>query len=267
MPERGGAHRRGPRTLDRSRLDRSADHRDPPLAGSVAVITGAGGGVGGAIARAFAQHGATLCLIGRRVEALQAVVRTARPRGQPTLRYVADVGRAADVDSVVDRISRDVGRVDFLVHSAGVIALGGVEEATLEDLDRQYDTNIRGPYLLTKRLLPFLKTRRGQVVFINSTAGLVARAGVSQYAATKHGLRALAESLREEVNPSGVRVLSVFLGRTATAMQVAVHAAEGRPYEPERLVQPEDVAAIVLSALSLPRTAEVTEIRIRPMQP
>jgi NADP-dependent 3-hydroxy acid dehydrogenase YdfG len=265
MPQRGRDRQRGPRALDRSRLDRPSDHRLPPLAGAVAVITGAGGGVGGAIARALAERGATLCLIGRTVETLEVAARPARTR-QSTFHYVADVGRTAEVDSVVDKISREVGRVDFLVHSAGVIALGGVEEAALEDLDRQYDTNIRGPYLLTKRLLPFLKARQGQVVFINSTAGLVARAGVSQYAATKHGLRALAESLREEVNPSGVRVLSIFLGRTATAMQVTVHATEGRPYEPERLVQPEDVAAIVLSALSLPRTAEVTEIRIRPMQ-
>jgi NADP-dependent 3-hydroxy acid dehydrogenase YdfG len=105
------------------------------------------------------------------------------------------------------------------------------------------------------------------VVFINSTAGLVARAGVAQYAATKHALRAMADSLREEVNADGVRVLSVFLGRTATPLQAALHEREGRRYRPERLVQPADVASLVVHALTLPRTAEVTDLTIRPLSP
>jgi NAD(P)-dependent dehydrogenase (short-subunit alcohol dehydrogenase family) len=180
--------------------------------------------------------------------------------------YAADVGRATDIDGVAAKLRADFAQADLLVHCAGAIALGTVEEAQVQDLDRQYETNVRGPFLLTKALLPLLKVREGQVVFVNSTAGLVARAGVSHYAASKHALRALAESLREEVNPDGVRVLSVFLGRTATPMQAGLHEAEGKPYAPERLIQPDDVASIVLCALSLPRTAEVTEIRVRPMK-
>ena len=100
---------------------------------------------------------------------------------------------------------------------------------------------------------------------MNSTAGLTARANVSQYAATKHALKAVADSLREEVNADGVRVLSLFLGRTASAMQEFVHDVEGKPYRPDRLIQPDDVAAMILHALSLPHTAEVTEIRMRPL--
>ena len=111
-----------------------------------------------------------------------------------------------------------------------------------------------------------LKLRCGQVVFVNSSAGLTARAGVGQYAATKHALRAVADSFREEVNADGLRVLSVFLGRTATPMQEAVHKMEGKAYYPERLMQAEDVAAVVVNALSLPRTAEVTDIYARPMK-
>jgi short-subunit dehydrogenase len=88
---------------------------------------------------------------------------------------------------------------------------------------------------------------------------------VGQYAATKHALKAIADCLREEVNPKGVRVLTVYLGRTATAMQEAVHRQEGRVYRPETLLQPEDVATMVVQALMLPYTAEVTDISIRPM--
>jgi NADP-dependent 3-hydroxy acid dehydrogenase YdfG len=95
---------------------------------------------------------------------------------------------------------------------------------------------------------------------------LVARANTAQYAATQAGLRALATSLRDEVNPAGIRVTTVFPGRTATPRQAMIHDWEGKEYQPERLLQPEDVAAIVVAAVGLPRTAEVTEISIRPMQ-
>ncbi len=110
-----------------------------------------------------------------------------------------------------------------------------------------------------------MNTRRGQIVFVNSSAGLVARANVGQYAASKHALKAVTDSLREEVNGRGLRVLSLYLGRTATPMQAAVHKMEKRNYRPERYLQPEDVAAMVLCALQLPRSAEVTDISMRPM--
>jgi NADP-dependent 3-hydroxy acid dehydrogenase YdfG len=121
--------------------------------------------------------------------------------------------------------------------------------------------------VLTRLCLPALRASHGQVVFVNSTQGIAAGRGVGAYAASKHALRALADSLRQEVNADGVRVLSVYPGRTATPLQAAVFAAEGRAYAPEALMQPEDVAAMVLAAVTLPRTAEVTEIMMRPMRP
>src|SRR5205823_14512582 len=114
-------------------------------------------------------------------------------------------------------------------------------------------------------MLPMLRASRGQVVFVNSSSGIRAKPFSSQYDATKHALRALADSLRDEVNGDGIRVLSVYLGRTASEMQARIHATTNKPYRPELLLQPEDIAAIVLSALSLPRTAEVTDMHIRPM--
>ena len=155
--------------------------------------------------------------------------------------------------------------VDILVHAAGVLWHGPMEQATASQLDSHYRTNVRAPYVLTQGLLPALKARQGQVLFVNSTAGLSAKANVGQYAASKHALKALADSLREEVNPAGVRVLSLFLGRTASPMQAAVHAHEGRPYRPELLMQPDDVAAVALHALASPRGLEITDISLRPM--
>jgi NADP-dependent 3-hydroxy acid dehydrogenase YdfG len=110
-----------------------------------------------------------------------------------------------------------------------------------------------------------LVSSKGQVVFINSSLGLKARAGVSQYAATKHALKAVADSLRDECNASGVRVCSLYLGATATPMQAAIRAKQFREYKPQRLLQPDDVASLVISVLALPRTAEVTDIMVRPM--
>jgi len=121
--------------------------------------------------------------------------------------------------------------------------------------------------MLTQQLLPLLAAAHGQVVFINSSVGLTAkRPEIGQYAATKHALRAIADCLREEVNSNGIRVLTVYLGRTATPMQEVLHRLEGVPYNPEALLQPEDVASVVVHALMLPRTAEVTDISIRPMR-
>lgn len=232
----------------------------------VAVITGASSGVGKAIARALAEEGMALGLVGRDLDRLRAVAEAAQDAGSPVRCYAADLAQDGDIAELSEDLRRDWPSVDVLVHSAGVFSLGRIEEAMVAEFDHQYRVNVRAPYLLTQRLLPLVSACAGQVVFINSSAGLTARAGVGQYAATKHALKAVADSVRDEVNDAGVRVLTVFLGRTATPMQAAIHDLEGKAYEPEHLVQPEDVASIVVHALGLPRTAEVTEISIRPLR-
>ena len=234
------------------------------LHGRIAVVTGAGGGIGGAIARALAAQGATVWLIGRKRQRLHEV---AESFGEPSLAVVhpADLTDDDDVAGLGARLAREPGRVDVLVHAAGIIELADVERAEVETFDAQYRTNTRAPYVVTRALLPLLRSCRGQIVFVNSTSGIRAVRGQSQYAASKHALRAMADSLRDEVNADGIRVLTIFPGRTATPMQAALHELETQPYRPERLVQPADVATMVMAALTLPATAEVTEIRIRPL--
>jgi NADP-dependent 3-hydroxy acid dehydrogenase YdfG len=238
-----------------------------PLDGQVAVVAGASGGVGAAIALALAGAGATLCLVGRRRDPLDALARRAAALPGRALVQTADLTVDEEIDALRAGVERELGRVDVLVHAAGVIALGPHASGAVDDLDRQYRTNVRAPYALTQALLPALTRQQGQVIFLNSTLGFETRPGTGQYASSKHGLRALADALRQEVNADGVRVTTIYLGRTASAMQAGVMAQEGRPYRPERLIQPDDVAAMVLAAVLLPRTAEVTEIRIRPMSP
>jgi NADP-dependent 3-hydroxy acid dehydrogenase YdfG len=228
-----------------------------------AVITGASSGVGRAIALRLAAEGVALCLVGRRLETLNEVANSARSESH-VLTYQTDLTLDENIRELTAYIRREFEHIDLLVHSAGVISLGTIETAPVADLDWQYRINVRAPFALTQALLPALRAARGQIVFINSTLALGAKANAGQYAATKHALKAIADSLREEVNADGLRVLSVFLGRTATSMQAAVHEIEQRQYRPELLLQPEDVAEVVINTLSLPRTNEVTEIRIRP---
>ncbi len=231
----------------------------------IAVITGASSGVGKAIALSLGAQGATLCLVGRKLETLETVAESVRPTASRVLCYRADLSLDQDIMELKERLQKDCGQIDVLVHSAGIISLSQLDAAHVEDFDLQYRINVRAPYVLTQALLPMLRLCTGQIVFINSSVGLNAKANVGQYAATKHALRAIADSLRDEVNAEGLRVLSVYLGRTASFMQAAIHEMEGRVYQPERLIQPEDVAAVVMNALSLPQTAEVTDISIRPL--
>lgn len=236
------------------------------LTGCTALVTGASSGIGKAIALALAAQGVDLCLIGRNRDALDGVSQAAQAQGIRATVYPLDLERDEDIRQLKAQLEHDSRPVDILIHSAGILITGRWNESRIEDFDRQYYINVRAPYLLTQTLLPELIERQGQIVFVNSTAGKNARGGVGQYAATKHALLALADSLREEVNPLGVRVLTVYPGRTASPMQAALFAEEGREYRPERLLQPEDVAAAVVNALLLPKTAEVTDLHIRPFQ-
>lgn len=233
----------------------------------VAVVTGASSGIGKSLALTLASEGCRLCLIGRDAQRLRQVAEQACTSGSQALIFQADLIILEQIVQLRENIERHYDRVDVLAHCAGVISYGVLETAELSELDKQYAVNMRAPYALTKTLLPLIKKSQGQIVIINTTVALNnPQAIVGQYAASKYALRAFADSLRNEVNPHGVRVLSVYPGRTATPMQEKVHEMEGLTYNPSDLLHSDDVASIVVSALRMPRTAEVTDITIRSMQ-
>jgi NADP-dependent 3-hydroxy acid dehydrogenase YdfG len=223
----------------------------------VAIVTGASSGIGLAIATALMRAGARVACVSRHPASFN-------PDG-PALPIAADLTDDTSVENLLHVVHREFTRVDVLVHSAGTITLGRVQDLDASSLDAQYRLNLRAPYVITRALLPLLVAARGQIVFINSSAGLAARAGTSQYAASKHALKAFADGLRDEVHRDGVRVLSIYPGRTATPMQERVTRMEGGAYSPASCLQPEDVAATVMHALALPAHAEVKDISIRPM--
>ncbi|MFD5558566.1 SDR family oxidoreductase [Streptomyces sp. NPDC127068] len=223
------------------------------------VITGAGSGIGAALAQRLHARGDDLVLLAR--DAGRAKELAARFPGARTL-----VGDLSDPDKLSWAFSHQTlpDRVDSLIHSAGVIDLGPVGELTPKTWRHQLNVNLIAPAELTRHFLPQLRVTQGHLIFINSGSGLRARGDWSAYAASKHGLRALADSLREEEQGSGVRVTSVYPGRTASAMQAKVHQQEGKEYEPGRWIAPDTVATTVLTALDLPRDAEINDLSVRP---
>lgn len=226
---------------------------------AVALVAGASGDIGRAISFDLLRVGAEVFMLGR------SMARLVQPPPPENFRekchfVVADL---TDNDAIA-RVGAEIAsrkRLDVLVLSSGTYERS--HKPTV--FASQIAANLVGPYALLQQLLPMLIEGQGQVVFVNSSQALRATAGLGQYAATKHGMKAVADSLRDEVNAHGVRVMSLFLGRTASERQRAIFASEGRPYPPERLIQPADVAGLVLFLLTLPRTSEVTDIVMRPM--
>ena len=226
------------------------------------VVSGATGGIGEAIVAALVSEGARVWAIGRDQRRLEELASSKRDTVTPV---VVDLSAVEEIE----RAARDIaesGSVDVLVHVAGVIRMGSSALLTAEDLDQLYAVNLRAAYVLTRQLLPALRRKQGQIVFVNSSSALRPGSSNSLYASTKAAVKALADGLREEVNEDGIRVTSLYAGRTATAMQKTVYEFEGRTFDPEYLMTPHDVAASVIHCLSLPRSAEVTDIAIRPMR-
>ncbi|MEV4917663.1 SDR family oxidoreductase [Streptomyces tirandamycinicus] len=223
------------------------------------LITGAGSGIGAAVARRLHERGDDLVLLARDAGRARELVR-AYP-GSRTL--VGDLGTP-------DRLSWAFShqtlpeRVDSLLHIAGAVDLGRIADLTPRTWLAQLNVNLVSPAELTRLLLPQLRVSRGAVIFVNSGAGLNAHAEWGAYAASKHGLKALADALRHEEKEHGVRVTSVYPGRTASPMQEKVHRQEGKEYDPSRWIDPESVATAILTALDLPRDADIHDLTVRP---
>ncbi|MBO8192146.1 SDR family oxidoreductase [Streptomyces oryzae] len=223
------------------------------------VITGAGSGIGAEVARRLMDRGDTLWLLARDAGRAKELAR--RFDGARTL--VGDLAEPERLSWAFEhqQLPQDI---DSLLHIAGVVELSTVGESSPKMWQATLAANLVAPAELTRLLLPQLRRSRGHVVFVNSGAGLRANPEWGAYAASKHGLKALADALRGEEGGNGVRVTSVYPGRTATPMQEKVHRQEGKEYDPGKWIPVEAVATTVLTALDLPRGAEVTDLSVRP---
>jgi NADP-dependent 3-hydroxy acid dehydrogenase YdfG len=216
-----------------------------------AMITGAGGGLGAAIAEALAPTH-TLLLAGRPSDRLDAL---AARLGAPT--WPLDL---ADPDSI-ESAAEVLTDLDVLVHNAGVAYPGRVAESSVEEWRATFEVNVVGAVALTLALRNAGSSAGGQVVFINSGAGLKASPGMASYSASKFALRSFADSLRND--EPALRVTSVHPGRFDSDMQRDLVAYEEGEYEPQRFMRPQTVAAVVAQAIATPPDGHVHEIVVR----
>ncbi len=222
------------------------------------LLTGATSGIGAALADALRERGDDLVLIAR-TDATAARLQSGFPEA---VVLVADLERPESLEASLG--GRMPASLDSVLHVAGVCDLGPVAQLTAAEWQRTLAVNLAAPAELTRLALPALRAAGGRVVFVNSGAGLAASPEWSAYAASKFGLRALADALRSEERANGVRVTSVYPGRTATPMQQRVHEQEGADYDADAWIQPESVVTAILAALDLPRDADLTDLRVRP---
>ena len=225
----------------------------------VHLITGAGSGIGAAVASALHSRGDELVLLAR-----------TQPRAHELLQQydgarvvVADLADPAHLEHALADANLPP-RLDSVLHIAGVVDLSPVADLPYAQIRSQLDVNLVAPMVLTRACLPALRAARGLVLLVNSGAGLTAHAGWGAYAASKFGLRGFADALRAEEASHGVRVTSIFPGRTATPMQEKVHEQESADYEADRWIQASTVAESILHVLDLPRDAVVPELSVRP---
>ncbi|WP_437582127.1 SDR family oxidoreductase [Paramicrobacterium sp. CJ85] len=226
---------------------------------SLHLITGAGSGIGFALARHLRSRGDAVIALARNAARARDI--TSKIPGVQTL--VGDLSEPGRLAWALSQQSLPTS-IDSLVHAAGVVDLGRIGDTPAASWQNQLAVNLQSPAELTRLLLPMIRNARGHIVFINSGAGLRANPGWGAYAASKHGLKALADSLRAEEHASGVRVTSVFPGRTATPMQEKVRHQEDAEYDPAQFIDPSSVATTIIGALDLPRDAEATDISVRP---
>jgi short-subunit dehydrogenase len=226
------------------------------------LVTGAGSGIGAAVARRLHDRGDELVLVARNAERAEELA-----AGFPGARcFVGDLADPAGLErSLADTGLPDT--LDSLIHVAGVVEIGPVADLDAATWQQQLDVNLASPAVLTRAALPALRAARGLVLYVNSGAGLSAHPTWSAYAASKFGLRALADALRDEEKDRGVRVTTVFPGRTATPMQEKVHRQEDKDYDRSRWIDPETVAGTILHVLDLPRDATIPDVTLQPTPP
>jgi 3-oxoacyl-[acyl-carrier protein] reductase len=232
------------------------------LAGQVAVVTGAGRGIGAATAKELSSLGATTVLCGRTRATLESVMQAITEAGGKAEAVSCDVTSLASVEAAAGRVETSLGRVDILVNNAGIGGFGGpLHQLSPEAWEQILNTNLRGVYYAVRAFAPMMiRARSGHVINISSLAGKNALPNGAAYAASKWGLNGLSYSLAEELRGYNIRVAVICPGSTNT--ELSPHVGK----DPGKMLQPEDVAHAVAMLVTQSAQSFVSEILMRPTQ-
>jgi NADP-dependent 3-hydroxy acid dehydrogenase YdfG len=247
------------------------------LDGTVALVTGASSGIGEATALELAGLGAAVALAARRADRLQELAEQIQGQGGRALVIEADVSHVHQAQEAVQRTVSELGRLDTLVNNAGVMLLGPVEGAPLEEWQNMVNVNLLGLLYCAHAALPHLlkaaeDSSRGvaDMVNISSVAGRVSRAGSGVYNLTKHGVGAFSDSLRQEVTRRHVRVSLVEPGAVSTELsshnRPEIREAISQRFEQMERMQASDIADAISYIVTRPRHVAVNELLIRPTE-
>ncbi len=233
-----------------------------PLAGQVAVVTGAGRGIGAAIAQELSQLGATAVLCGRTSATLESTAQAISHAGGKAEALPCDVIDLQSVEAAARQVEASFGRVDILVNNAGIGGFGGpLHQPTPDSWDQILNTNLRGVYYAVRAFAPLMiRARSGHIINISSLAGKNALPNGAAYAASKWGLNGLSYSLAEELRGHNIRVAVVCPGSTNT--DLSPHAGKDH----SKMLQPDDVAHTVAMLVTQSPQSFVSEILLRPTQ-
>lgn len=227
------------------------------LKGKTALITGAGKGIGRALAIALANEGVNLGLMARTESDLQRVVEEIAATGVKTAIATADVASMDAVNAAVEQIKSELGVIDILINNAGTGSFGTFMELEPSRWEEIVKVNLFGVYYVTRAILPdMIERKTGDIVNVSSSAGQRGAAVTSAYSASKFGLIGLSESLMQEVRKYNIRVTTLTPSTIATDMAKDLKLTDGNP---ERVMQPEDFAEFVVSQLKLNRRVFVKE--------
>jgi NAD(P)-dependent dehydrogenase (short-subunit alcohol dehydrogenase family) len=234
------------------------------LDGKVALITGAGRGIGKAIALAFAREGAALVLTARSIGELAAVAEdAARVSEAKAIVHPADVTDERQVDELLQRVKDEFGRLDLLVNNAGAFDGGPLDELTIEAWDRVLNTNLRAPFLCTRAALRLMKpARSGRIINIGSIASQRSRPNSAPYTTSKHGLWGLTQATALEGREYGVTCGALHPGNVA----VERRQSSGKTEDDEPMMSPDDVARVAVLMATLPPHVEMLEAIVLPHQ-
>ena len=250
---------------------------EPSLKDTVALVTGASSGIGRATALALAAAGATVALAGRRADRLAEVEQEISQAGGSAAVFVADITERAQAEKLVaDTVAR-LGRLDTLVNNAGVMLLGTVETAPVEEWEQMVAINVQGLLYCARAALPHLLSAAGDgsrqvadMVNISSTAGRGAHAGMSVYNLTKFGIGAFSEALRQEVSGRHVRISLVEPGATVSELishnRPEIKAESAEYLDGVELMEASDIAEAVVYVITRPRRMAINELLVRPTE-